>query len=118
MMTMRTGMMAALAAVALTLSGCSSEPSASDMMKAMEGHPQIRQSLALMLMGDTRWRTPEEGLAVMMKTASVEKSSCVAAQGAPGSVCDFRLGFKQADGKIQFGAPSKGRFYKSGDGWS
>lgn len=115
---MRKGLRGVVAVAALALSGCSGEPSAGDMMSAVEGHPQIRASIGLMVMGDRRWRSPEEGVAAMMKTASVEKASCVAAQGSPGSVCDFRLGFKQPDGKTSYGPPAKGRFFKAANGWA
>jgi hypothetical protein len=107
----------ALAGV-LTLAACSDEPSAADMVAAVGKNPQFRQGLMMVAMGDSRWRSPDEGVNALLKTASVEKSACIAAQGAPGSVCDFRLGFKQADGRLQYGAPVKGRFFKTGDGWA
>jgi hypothetical protein len=108
---------AALASL-LALAGCSNEPSAADMLAAVSNNQQFRQSMMVMTMGDRRWRSPEEGVNALLKTASVEKSACIAVQSAPGSVCDFRLGFKQADGRFQYGTPVKGRFFKTGDGWA
>ena len=93
---------------ALLLAGCSSEPSESNMLEALNRNPQWMMTLG-MLSG----REPAEA----MKAGVLEKASCAEAQGSPGHVCDFRWGMKQPNGNVQYGTPAKGRFYKAGEGW-
>lgn len=100
----------------LALAAC--EPSGGDMLSAVKANPRIKGSLALVAMGNSPGGNLNEKLDKLLDTATLEKSSCVAAQDSPGHVCDFRIGFKQPDGSMAYGAPLKGRFFKTGDGWS
>jgi hypothetical protein len=107
----------ALLACAL-LVGCSGEPNADDMLKAIQANEQFRASLMFLAMAADRSRSPDEAVTALMKNSLVEKSGCVAAQGAPGFMCDFRWGARQPDGKAQLSPPAKGRFFKLGDSWA
>jgi hypothetical protein len=90
-------------AAALLLAGCA--PGESDMQQALLRNAQFRVIVAMLGGGIT----PEQ--------LAIEKSSCADAQGAPGYVCDFRIGRKLPNGAINYGGSAKGRFFKSGGGW-
>jgi hypothetical protein len=112
----------------LGLAACGlGEPSEEDMLQALKSNVPARAAAELMMLSNpdkfkrmpTQRAVDEERAAdEMMRTAVVEKASCVQAQGAPGYVCDFRMGFRQLNGQIQYGQPGKGRFFKTGAGWS
>jgi len=97
-------------ALALLLAACSGEPGEGDIREAVFKNAAFRMSLGMMVGGVAAMETT-------MKSGSIEKSSCVSAQGAPGYVCDFRIGFKQPNGSVMFGTPLQGRFFKSGGNW-
>lgn len=100
------------AVMALGLAGCwSGDPSASNMLQALNDNHDWRLGLALLLKG-------EQAAAGIMKESTVEKSSCAQAQGSPGYICDFRWGWRQSDGKIEYSHPIKGRFFKTGNQWA
>lgn len=100
----------------LGLAGCSGDPSEADMLAAVNGNAQFQQAMAVLAM-DMRGRVSQATLNDLKSRGLIEKSACAQAQGAPGYVCDFRWGASQPDGKTLYGAPMKGRFFKSGDGW-
>jgi hypothetical protein len=100
------------------LAGCSGDPSADDMLKAVQANEHFRASLMFLAMAADPSRSPDEAVTTLMKNSVVVNSGCAAAQGAPGFMCDFRWGARQPDGKVQFSPPAKGRFFKSGDGWA
>jgi hypothetical protein len=100
------------------LTGCSGDPSADDMLKAVQANERFRTSLIFLAMATDPSRSPDEAVTTLMKSSVVEKSGCAAALGAPGFICDFRWGARQPDGKAQLSPPAKGRFFKSGDGWA
>jgi hypothetical protein len=113
----RAATMSALAAAAL-LGGCfGGEPSEKEMAQALHDNPKF-QATVLIMAGLQRNANAEKTLAEIRKVGTVEKSACKEAQGSPGYVCDFRWGPKRPDGGVAYGAPMKGRFYKSGDAWS
>jgi hypothetical protein len=126
---MRQKMNSALLVLAgsIALGGCSSgsgEPSASEMLDAIRRDEQASLGLAIMqggLEGNIFALNSPEGIrkaSEVMKNAKLDKAACVAAQGSPGFVCDFKLGFLQPDKQIKY-APStiKARFFKSDRGW-
>jgi hypothetical protein len=100
-------------AAACLLAGC--EPGADDIKEAVHRSPDFQAMLLLVMPPGTR--NAQTGLEQFKAKAVIEKSSCAQAQNAPGYVCDFRWGQKQADGSTRFGNPMKGRFFKSGDQW-
>jgi hypothetical protein len=93
----------ALLAPVILLAGCA--PGESEMQEALSRNDKFVMTLA-MLGGGMR---PDQ--------VAVEKSSCTDAQGAPGYVCDFRLGRKGPGGVTNLSGPAKGRFFKSGGKW-
>ncbi|MFT4117900.1 hypothetical protein [Bradyrhizobium sp.] len=93
------------------LAGCSGEPSANDILNALNANPKFQLTLALLAGG-------QGNIDAVKKNGVVEKSECKEAQGAPGYVCDFRWGTKGLDGAVHYGNPMRGRLFKSGDGWS
>jgi hypothetical protein len=103
----------AAVAVVLTLSACSGEPGTGDIKSAIRNNPRIMMGLAMMsqasagLSGQAA-QSPD----AMLDRATIEKGSCVAASGASGVVCDFRIG---QDGR--FGPWGKARFYQANGGW-
>lgn len=92
-----------LLAAALLLAGCA--PGESDMQQALLRNAQFRVMVAMLGGGIT----PEQ--------VAIEKSSCADAQGAPGYVCDFRVGRKNAAGAVSYNGSAKARFFKSGGTW-
>jgi len=94
----------------LLLAGCSGEPSASDILTALNADPKFQMTVA-MLAGN------QSNLDAIKKNGVVEKSACKEAQGAPGYVCDFRWGTKAPDGAVRYGNPMRARFFKTGNGW-
>jgi hypothetical protein len=109
----------------LSLAACGSgEPSQSEMLQAIKASPTLHQQVGLMLMANLTLRASqsaaekEQAIDKEISGIVVEKATCVEAQGAPGYMCDFRMGFPQADGQLQYGPPGKSRFFKTGAGWS
>jgi hypothetical protein len=86
------------------------------MLEALNSSQQFQQVLALLTM-DMRGRVSDVTLNDLKRRGVVEKSSCAAAQGTPGYVCDFRWGTRQPDGSIQYGTPMKARFFKVSGDW-
>jgi hypothetical protein len=108
---------------ALSLAACDSgEPSQSDMLQAMKSEGSlpdlIRMGVIVGLHGSQRGPDLEKAVDKAVKGFVVEKASCAEAQGAPGYVCDFRMGFPMPDGHVEYGQPGKSRFFKTGAGWS
>jgi hypothetical protein len=101
---------------ALVLTGCSGEPSESDMIQAINAHDRFRLTIVATLMA--RGVAEADAKTIFRENSRIEKSGCVQAQGMPGFVCDFRWGLKQPDGSVNFLNPAKGRFFKSGNGWA
>ena len=126
---------AALILAAFSLVACGSdEPSQSDMLQAVKSSPALRQRISAMAASEEILKTgktlraPAEEKAFNEKIATavnekiagvvVEKASCIQAQGAPGYVCDFRIGSPQPNGQVRYGPPAKARFFKTASGWS
>ena len=111
---MRTvGGSAAAIAVLLTLSACSGEPGTAEIKSAIRNNPRIMIGLAMLSqasagLGGQAAQSPD----AMLDQAVIEKGSCVAASGASGFVCDFRI---VRDG--QFGSWGKARFYQANGAW-
>lgn len=109
-------------ATGIALGGCfgPSEPSESDMLAAIKNNSRVRMAFAMMANSGGMVRpgayraNPQDAL----NAAVVQKTGCAAAQGAPGFVCDFRLGLKRPGGKVEYAPPGKGRFFKAGGGWA
>jgi hypothetical protein len=114
--------------VALALTGCfgTGEPSADDMLQAvrtdLKGYvvKQMKEAKPL----EPIKETDVNHYSSILQTAvvSVDKAACAPASGAPGFVCDFRVGYRPGPGykgedKIIYHAPTKARFIKSDQGW-
>lgn len=95
----------------LLLSGCSGEPSANDILQALNADPKFQVTLAMLTGG-------QSSVDAIKKSGVIEKSGCKEAQGAPGYVCDFRWGTKGPDGTVRYGNPMRGRLFKTSSGWS
>lgn len=93
---------ACVGAISIALSGCSGEPSVADMKQAVAGSPLMT---ALAQMGSRN-----------IAALEVDKGGCAAASGAPGFVCDLRVGYR-VNGQVQYGAWGKGRFFKADGAW-
>jgi hypothetical protein len=116
----------------LAVAGCfgSGEPGANDILEALRRNEQFRAAVIASapvtirresgdtkVMGFEEMRKQQETAgAEMLKRMTVEQTACAVAQGAPGFVCDFRLGLPDANGALQ-PRPAKGRFFKANDGW-
>jgi hypothetical protein len=109
---------AAMLLITLTLSGCSGQPSESEMRQAVQGNQSLRDAQAVMAMANTRLRHVSESAKALMAKIAVETGSCAEAQGVPGYASDFRLGAPDAQGKVQYGAPLQRRLFEAGNGWS
>jgi hypothetical protein len=103
------------AAMTVGLAACSGEPSATDMLAALNENPKFVVTLGLI--AGLGGGNPAQ-VNALKDSGVVDKSGCVAAQGSPGYVCDFRWGSKQPDGTIRYGAPAKARFFKTEGGWA
>ena len=109
--------MAVYALVVASLAGCGDgSPSESNMKQALRDNQKFMTGL-MFLMAAQGHRDGEKAAGEAMTQAVLDKSGCAQAQGAPGFICDFRLGQK-TDSGVQYGPPGKGRFFKSGDGWA
>lgn len=112
----------AMLSVAGLLAGCfGGEPSNAEMLEAIRKNPTIASSFVVLAGAQIRWMSDNANaqLEAAMRNAAVEKSGCAAAQGSPGYVCDFKFGLKDSSGQVRYTPSSaKGRFFKSGDGWS
>jgi hypothetical protein len=86
------------------------------MLEAVNANPKFQISIAMM--AGLAGRGSPAAIDQIKARGVIEKSGCSAAQGAPGYVCDFRWGTRLPDGSIQYGAPMKGRFFKTGDSWT
>lgn len=101
-------------AMTVLLSGCSGEPSESDVRAAIERNPMMIMGLSALFF-DPRKRSADTGAAAQkfLREAVVQIDGCAAARNAPGYVCDFRIGPTSA----KMTPPMKGRFFKASDGW-
>ena len=107
------GGVGAATTVLLTLSACSGEPGTGDIKSAIGNNQRIMAGLAMMAQAGAGFSgQAAQSPAAMLDQATIEKGSCVAASGASGFVCDFRIG---RDG--QFGSWSKARFYQANGAW-
>jgi hypothetical protein len=103
--------------LACLLAAC--EPSADNMREATYKNEKFQFMLALLAGGNPRpGQSPDAAVEEMKRNGVIDKSACSEAQGAPGYICDYRWGQRQANGSVQYGTPVKGRFFKSGDGWN
>ena len=91
-----------MAFISFALCGCSDEPGASDMKRAIAANPAMA---ALSRIGGRD-----------LSNLVVDKGGCAAATGAPGYVCDVRVGYRTG-GQVQYGAWGKGRFFKANGAW-
>jgi len=88
---------------ASALSGCSGEPSSTDIERAVRSNVEHSNK-----------QTKKAGL--VLEVHEVRKVACAAAQGSAGFNCDIEL-----DATVPFAGRSKGvkqvRFVKASDGW-
>jgi hypothetical protein len=114
-----------LLAIMLSLGGCfwSSEPSEDDILNSVQASVAMRRLVANDLpdvrMSDRHsW---EIAGARALKTATIDKIGCVAAQSLPGLVCEYKIRITMPDGKKRsigaLGGPLRGRFVKGDHGW-
>lgn len=101
--------------VAPLLSGCSGEPGESDVREALRRNQMVVFGLASTLFDPKNRNADTSAMAQkILSEASIKIDGCVPAQGAPGFVCDFRVGRPDGSGQTQ---PMKGRFFQAEDGW-
>jgi len=110
----------------LFLIGCSGEPSESNMLSAVQRNDNIKMQLSFLIGMANNFNqsanankpgSSEELVKNIIESMELEKSACVEASGLPGYVCDFRTQLTVND-KKEWNNPTKGRFFKAGDGWN
>jgi hypothetical protein len=104
--------------VLLTVAACSGEPGTAQITQAIRGNAQVVQSVQASLDLEARMngktpRTIEQAFDEMV----VEKGQCVAASGAAGHVCDFRVK-RTTDGQTTEGEWAKARFFEASGSWN
>lgn len=103
------------AAIALFIAGCSGEPGEADVRAALERNEKTILGLSMLFFDPgNRNADPADTAKRFLREAAIKIDGCAQAQGAPGFMCDFRMG--RPDGKAM-SPPLKGRFFKTDDGW-
>lgn len=114
MRTLQNMQRLAVIMVSALLSGCSGEPGEPDIRDALARNQQTMMGLTMLFAGPRGDSNAEAKAKSFIREAAIKVDGCVAAQNAPGFVCDFRMG---QPGGQQMGPPMKARFFKSGNGW-